>query len=179
MIYYIFFHTYKFLQNCWSLKWHIMEEWYVFVFIKHLWWLGCVDGKLDSRIFFAVRLNRTAAPDCLQKWFHWEIVAKNSAWLWGGSSCVRGGGCVALNEHTWHDKAAQMSQLISATSGIGHTFLPESKQRQWQKKMHCRLSQGVWVCHYIHMHACMHAESYITIYAWIGTHQWIHHPIKY
>lgn len=156
MIYYIFFHTYKFLQNCWSLKWHIMEEWYVFVFIKHLWWLGCVDGKLDSRIFFAVRLNRTAAPDCLQKWFHWEIVAKNSAWLWGGSSCVRGGGgCVALNEHTWHDKAAQMSQLISATSGVGHTFLPESKQRQWQKKMHCRLSQGVWVCHYIHMHACM------------------------
>lgn len=40
------------------------------------------------------------------------------------------GGCVALNEHTWHDKAAQMSQLISATSGVGHTFLPESKQRQ-------------------------------------------------
>lgn len=38
--------------------------------------------------------------------------------------------CVALNEHTWYDKAAQMSQLISATSGVGHTFLPESKQRQ-------------------------------------------------
>lgn len=48
-----------------------------------------------------------------------------------------------------YDKVALMSQLVSTTSGVGHTILPKIEEMTGK----CTLSppQGSCICHHVHM----------------------------